>query len=293
MEFWQAVAFLDTDQLLPLAEAAERCDFDAITVSDHIFFPSDLGSRYPYTPDGTPFWSPDTPWPDPWVLIGAMAARTSRLRFTTNIYVAPARDLFTVAKLVSTAAVVSRGRVALGAGAGWCKDEFDQVGQDFASRGTRLDEMIEALRGLWAGGMTEYHGRHYDFEPLQISPVPDEPVPVYIGGDTKAALRRAARVGDGWIGNVYGSGEADAVLDRLDDALRAEGRERDKFQVAIALYEAPHPDLYRRFEDRGVTALVCAPWMAATGAGGGFASPLDAKVAAMERFAEDVIAKMR
>lgn len=292
MEFWQAVAFLEPEQLVDVAKAAEECGFDTITMSDHIFYPADLQSSYPYTPDGKPFWAPDTPFPDPWVTIGAMASVTTRLRFTTNIYIAGARDLFTVAKLVSTAAVLAGGRVALGAGAGWCKDEFDQTGQPFENRGPRLDEMIEALRKLWAGGDVTHRGRFYDFGPLQISPVPDGPVPVYIGGDTKPALRRAARLGDGWLGNAYTADDARAVLGRLDAELREAGRTRDGFHTVIALLDVPSPQLYRRFEDLGVTAIVCAPWMVANQLEGSFNSPLQAKIDAMRQFSDEVIQKM-
>jgi probable F420-dependent oxidoreductase len=292
VEFWQAVAFLETDQLVPVARAADELGFHSITLSDHVFYPEPMRSAYPYTADGAPIWSPTTPFPDPWVMIGAMAAVTSRLRFTTNIYVAPARDLFTVAKLVSTAAVVSGGRVSLGAGAGWCQDEFDQTGQDFATRGARLEEMVHALRALWRGGPVEHHGRYFDFGPLRIAPVPDDPVPIYLGGDSAPALRRAARVADGWIGNAYASADAVAMLARLDAELAAAGRTGEPFHKVLALYDPPSPDLYRRFEDLGLSALICAPWMVADVDVGSFTSPLAAKLAAMERFADEVIDKM-
>lgn len=292
MEFWQAVAFLEPDQLVEVAKAAEECGFDAITMSDHIFYPADLESSYPYTPDGKPFWSPETPFPDPWVTIGAMASCTTRLRFTTNIYVAPARDLFTVAKLVSTAAAISGGRVALGAGAGWCRDEFNATGQDFDNRGPRLDEMIQALRTLWAGGMARHQGQFYEFGPLQIAPVPQDPIPVYIGGDSGPALHRAARLGDGWIGNAYTTDDAHRVLDRLDRELQSAGRDRSGFHTVLSLLDAPNPTLYRQFEDRGVTALVCAPWMVADPHEGSFSSSLEAKIEAMEAFADNIVAKM-
>jgi alkanesulfonate monooxygenase SsuD/methylene tetrahydromethanopterin reductase-like flavin-dependent oxidoreductase (luciferase family) len=191
MKFWHAVAFLETDQLLDLARAADAAGYHGVTVSDHIFYPRRFQASYPYSPDGRPTWAPDTPWPDPWALISAMAAVTERLRFTTNVYVAPARDLFTVAKLVSTAAVLSGDRVAVGAAAGWCRDEFEQTGQPFEGRGARLDEMIRALRTLWAGGWAEHRGRHYNFDPVRIAPVPSSPIPVYVGGS------RSRRCGGG------------------------------------------------------------------------------------------------
>src|SRR5439155_1740265 len=153
-----------------------------------------LSTPYPYTPDGSPPFTPGTPWPDPWVLIGAMAAVTTRLRFMTNVYVAPARNPFLVAKQVGTAAVLSGDRVALGVGAGWMREEFEQLGQPFGDRGRRLDEMIEVVRALWRGGMVEHHGEHYDFHRLQMSPVPAAPVPIYCGGQSRRAIERASRL---------------------------------------------------------------------------------------------------
>jgi probable F420-dependent oxidoreductase len=275
-----------------VAQAADRLGFDSIAVSDHVFAPKTRESKYPYTPTGEPFWSAETPWPDPWVLISAMAAVTTRLRFSTNVYIAPARDLFTVAKLVSSASVISGGRVSLGAAAGWCREEFEAAGQDFHNRGKRLNEMMQALRLLWNGGYQEFHGTYYDFDPLQISPVPPSPIPIYIGGDSEPALRRAASLADGWIGNAYSLDDADAVLDRLHGHLKAAGRTIDGFETVMALYVEPTPDVLRRFEDRGVTALMCAPWMVADTTGGHFTSSVKDKVDAMEAFAEKVISRV-
>src|SRR5690606_26236282 len=135
-----------------------------------IFYPRERASRYPYSPyeAGRPIWDAETPWPDAWVTIGAMIGATTRLNFGTSIHIAPARDVFTVAKQVGTAAVLSGNRVNLGLGAGWMKEEFDQTGQSFTNRGKRLDEMIAALRALWQGGWVEHHGTYYDFGPLMI-----------------------------------------------------------------------------------------------------------------------------
>lgn len=291
MKFWQAVAFLRPEHLIEVARAADAGGYDAIALSDHIFFPEKLSARYPYSDDGHPIWTAKTPWPDPWVTIGALAAVTTRIRLATNVYIAPARDLFTVAKLVSTAAVFARGRVVFGTGAGWCADEFAQLGQDFTTRGRRLDEMIEALRALWAGGLVEWHGEFFDFAPLAIAPVPDRPVPIHVGGDSEPALRRAARLGDGWIGNrVYSADEAEAVLASLRRHRDEAGRLGEDFEVTIALGVAPDPGVYRRFEDLGVTAVLCAPWMAASR--NGHADALSARVAAVEEFAERVVQRL-
>lgn len=282
MRFWGAAAFLPTDELLELARVCDRVGMHGLTVSDHLFAPTERRSKYPYTRTGEPFWSADTPWPDPWVLIGALAAVTKRLQLTTNIYVAPARDLFTVAKLVSTAAVVSGGRVALGTAAGWCEEEFEQTGQSFADRGKRLDEMIEALRLLWRGGPVEHHGEHYDFDELQIAPVPAQPIPVYVGGDSAVAIRRAARLGDGWIGNAYRPEEAEAKVAEIRAALDAAGRAPDGgFEIILALKAMPDHDLHRQMADLGVTGLLCAPWALAD-------SPA-ARIEAVEAFAADFL----
>ncbi len=290
MKFWQAVAFLRTEQLVEVARAADACGYDALALSDHIFYADTLSSPYPYTPDGRPFWKPDTDWPDPWVTIGALATVTERIRLATNVYVAPARDLFTVAKLVSTAAVLSKDRAILGIGAGWCADEFAQLGQDFATRGKRLDAMVGALRALWAGGPVEWHDDYFDFGPLRISPVPSAPVPVHVGGDSEPALRRAARLGDGWIGNrFYPPDEADEVLARLRRHLADAGRADADFEITLALAVEPDPAVYRRYEDLGVTGVLCAPWMAARR--NGHASALAARIAAIEDFAETVVAR--
>jgi alkanesulfonate monooxygenase SsuD/methylene tetrahydromethanopterin reductase-like flavin-dependent oxidoreductase (luciferase family) len=210
------------------------------------------------------------------------------------VYIAPARDLFTVAKAVGTAACISHGRVHLGVGVGWCKEEFDATGQDFHTRGRRLDDMIPALRALWGGGWVEYHGPHYDFDALQMNPVPPSPVPIYVGGQSEPALRRAARLADGWIAaQAYSQQDAWHYLGLMKEHLAREGRSDDDFTIYMALNEMPDADLYRRFEDAGVTDLICAPWMiAATSPGREQTSALDAKLQATEQFADRVIRKM-
>ena len=280
MKFWLGVAFLESHELLDMARVADASGYHGIAVSDHVFYPEKLSTPYPYTNDGSPPFTPGTPWPDPWVLIGAMAAVTTRLRFMTNVYVAPARNPFLVAKQVSTAAVLSGDRIVLGVGAGWMREEFEQLGQPFGDRGRRLDEMIEVLRALWRGGMVEHHGEHYDFDRLQMSPVPAVPVPIYCGGQSRRAIERAARL-DGWIGNAYTPEQALELVGRV----RRE-REDPEFEVIVSLLARPDADLYRRMEDAGVTGLLCAPWMRPDANDG------PARRAAVERFAETVIARL-
>jgi probable F420-dependent oxidoreductase len=292
MEFWLGASFVDTGELPGLARAADRLGYDTVAISDHIFY-ADYEADYPYSETGDPPYAPETHWPDVWVTIGALAAATERVGFATNVYVAPARDLFTVAKAVSTAAVLSGNRVRFGVGAGWCADEFRQTGQDFRTRGRRLDEMIPALRTLWRGGVVEHHGAAYDFGPLRIAPVPDRPIPVYIGGDSDAALRRAARVGDGWIGNrIYREPQLSDLLDRLAGFLAEHGRTLGDLDVIAPIGALPSAGLYRKWADRGVTGTLAAPWWLATPEEKQRYTGLDLKIATMERFADEVIGKM-
>jgi len=171
VKFAVVLAYNDPTRYLELARAAEAAGFDSMVVSDHVVHPEKLASVYPYTDDGLPRWVPFTPWPDPWVAIGAMSAVTKRLRFIVNVVVLPMRSPFLVAKTVGTAAVMTGNRVTLGVGAGWMREEFELLEQPFRGRGRRMDEMIEVMRKLWAGGMVEHHGKFFRFDRLEMSPV--------------------------------------------------------------------------------------------------------------------------
>jgi len=202
MQFVVTTAFSPVSHLCAMARAAEAHGWDAVAISDHVAHPERIESPYPYTRDGTLRWTEDTAWPDPWVAIGAMAAVTSRVRFLTNVYVLALRNPFLAARAVATAAALSGDRVALGVGVGWCREEFDLAGQPFAHRGARTDEMIEVLRKLWSGAFVEHHGRFYDFPRVRVLPAPGAPVPIYGGGLSEPALRRAARL-DGWLSDIH------------------------------------------------------------------------------------------
>ncbi len=222
MRFHQAVQFLPVEEARALVVASDELGYSGSYFSDHLFNPRVLSSRYTYStaPDGSPFWEKETAWPDVMCLISWLAAQTTTLTFTTGVYIAPVRDLITVAKSVGTTAVLSDNRVRLGVGVGWCKEEYLQTGQDFHNRGKRLDDMIPALRALWKGGWVEYHGSHYDVPECQMNPAPTEPVPIICGGDSEAALRRAATLCDGWVNTgAVGPEEAFDQVRKVQDAL--------------------------------------------------------------------------
>ena len=199
MQFWQSLALTEMDELIELARIAEEVGFAGITVSDHLATPREIRTRYPYTEDGKPMWQPDDDFPDTWVLIAAMAQETTQIRFMPFVYVLPMRDPFTVAKLLSSAAVLSGDRVVLGAGTGWMEEEFALVQREFRRRGRRTDEMIEVIGKLLSGETVDHAGEFYAFEEVHMAPSPRRPVEVRIGGLNQVALRRAARH-DGWLG---------------------------------------------------------------------------------------------
>ncbi len=289
MKFVIAAAYSDPRELPALAIRADASGWDAIAVSDHVIHPENPKTPYPYTPDGSRRWPAFTPWPDPWVAIGAMAAVTKRLRFLTNVFVLPMRSPFLAAKAVGTAAVMSGNRVALGIGVGWMRDEFELLGQDFESRGRRTDEMIEVMRKLWSGQMVEHRGEFYAFDRLEMSPAPTEPVPIYFGGVSEPALRRVARLGDGWISDVHSTAELAAICAKLERYRSEVGRAATPLTVIASANDAAGVDGYKRLEAAGVTHLITMPWFFY---GGPTSSPAQ-KLEAIARFADDVIAKMR
>ena len=286
MRFWQSLAFTETDQLVDLAYICEGMGFHGVFLADHLYYPESLGLHYPYSEDGAPPFDADTEWPEAWAAISAMAVATTTLHFTTATYVAPLRHPLVVAKSVATASVLSRGRVALGAGVGWAKEEYDQLGENFRTRGARLDEMIEILRKVWAGGMVEHHGRYYDFDLLQMAPKPPAQIPIYIAGKSEPALRRAAR-NDGWFGSGDDPADLLEIVERLRGYRREYGRQNQAFDTIVPVMAEPNADLFRRLEDAGVNGMVSYPLVATLGR----RSSLDQKRQVLERYANDIIAK--
>jgi probable F420-dependent oxidoreductase len=224
MKFWQALTWVEPEQLIETARFAEAVGFDGCMLGDHGVYPRDIAAGYPYATDGVPPMRADADYPDCWATIGALAAATKKLRFTVSVYVLPLRNVFEVARATGTLAILSNDRFALGAGIGWMKEEFDIYGVDFKTRGKRTDEMIEVLRKLWAGGMVEHHGRFFDFPALQIAPAPKKTVPIWMGGASEPALRRTATLCDGWLGAGNDPAKTSpGILDAIAK-LRARGR---------------------------------------------------------------------
>ncbi len=288
LKFTVGIALSPLDQLSELAKTAEECGFSSIALPDSLFYMKSASAKYPYTADGSRFWGPDTPWVDPLIGATAMAAVTSRIRFYTNVLKLGSRNPLLLARQVGSVANLSGNRFGFGVGIGWAPEEFEWCGVPFARRGARVDEMIEVIKLALAGGMVEYHGEFFDFDPLQISPAPSAPVPFYIGGHTDAALRRAARVGDGWTSAMMTYDELRRTIGTLD-ALRAEyGRADEPFEIQAVCVDRFGRSGYQDLVDAGVTDAIVVPWLAD---GIGFDGELAAKQDSLRKFAQQYIAE--
>ncbi|HMQ24523.1 MAG TPA: TIGR03619 family F420-dependent LLM class oxidoreductase [Acidimicrobiales bacterium] len=289
MRFTVSLPFTPADHLLPIARAAEAAGWDAISVPDSVFFPEHVSAGYPYTADGQRFWPADAPWPDPWVAIPAMAAVTERLSFYTNVLKVGIREPLLVAKTVTSTAAMFEGRIGIGVGLSWIPEEFAWLGQEMKTRGKRLDEAIEILRACLAGGWVEHHGRHYDFDRLMMAPAPSEPVPLYVGGHSEPALKRAARLGDGWIAVQVTPEEIAETVPKLH-AYRDEYGTADRpFEIKVTPLVMPTIEAMDELAALGVTDVITVPWYFY----GGDPESLDTKLADLARFADEIIAPIR
>jgi probable F420-dependent oxidoreductase len=286
MKFVLSTSFSTVAHLTALAPVADSHGWHAMSFSDHVVNPETIRTPYPYTEDGSRRWEPFTDWPDPWVMIGALSTITTRLRFTNNVFVLPMRNPYLVAKAISTAAIVSGNRVTPAFGVGWSEDEFQLMQQDFRTRGKRTDEMIEVMRLLWSGEMVSYRGQHYQFDPMEMNPAPTEPVPIWIGGISDPAMRRAARLADGWVTDLQTSREITDSIRRIATWREEYGR-TGAFDVMATPSDAYDFDAYRRLEDAGVTHILTMPWPFYHGE----SEDLDKKIDGVKRYADDVISR--
>lgn len=287
MKFVISGAFQPPAHLIPLAKAADEAGYAAIGFSDHAVYPETLDTPYPYTEDGVRRYDETTEFPDPWVTAGTLSAVTKNLRFTTNAFVLPMRNPYLAAKQIATAAALSDNRITLTIGVGWSKVEFELVGQEFERRGRRADEMLTLMRKLWSGEMFSFEGEFYRCERLKMTPpVPTEPIPVWVGGISDMALKRAAR-NDGWLSDLQTSADIIASIEKIRGYRRAAGRS-EEFDVLASASDAHGIDAYRRLGDGGVTHILTMPWAFYHGITG----ELDKKIDGLKRYAEDVIQKM-
>ena len=269
------------EEYVPLARAAEREGFEVLWLGDHLISPATYSSDYPYAPGGCgPGHAVETPMLDVWVNVGHLAAATTTLRLASGVLVLPLRNPFVTARAAATAQLLSGGRVLLGVGSGWLREEFDAVGEPFDGRGRRTDEAIDVLRKLWSGEVVDHDGEAYRFGPVRFVPAPEPPIPIVVGGVSKAAIRRAAHRGDGWFGPAVPLAQAVAARDAIAAERTAAGRD-GPFATWARVGVPVDRDEVLRFADAGFDRLVV------TGAKLAHQhAPLQAKLDAFARAAE-------
>jgi probable F420-dependent oxidoreductase len=289
MRFSYAESMTDPSFYLPLARAAEEAGFDGMVVPDSICYPEESDARYPYNPDGTREFLDGKPFLEPFSIIPAMGAVTETLRFVTFVIKLPIRHPVLVAKQVTSTAVLTGNRLVLGVGTSPWPEDYAVCGVPWEGRGKRIDEQIDVLRGLMGGDYFEYHGDVFDIPSIKLCPVPTKPVPILIGGHHDAALRRAARVGDGWL---HGGGDPEdlpGLLARLTEFRREYGTLDKDFEIHVISLDAYSPDGIEKLEELGVTDVIVGfryPYEV-----GPDTETLQTKVDNLRRFSDDVIAK--
>lgn len=292
MKYSLAISMCDPSHYLPLARAAEAAGWDSVCVPDG--GPWTDATSEAYGTGGSRWWGPDTAFLDPFVVIPAMAAVTERIHFYTNVYKLPTRSPLHTARTVASAWALAPGRIALGIGLGWNREEYEALGVEFEHRGSRADEALEILREVLKGDWVEFHGRFHDLPRLKQAPSIPSGLPIYAGGDSEVALRRAARYCDGWIVRAPAVDDVIAAIPRMDAALAAAGRTRagtggKRFEILAMCPDATDEASLLRLAAAEVDDVALWPWNRdAVGL-----EDLEGKCEAVERFAREVIDPVR
>ncbi len=227
-------AFVDPARAIQLAQVAERAGFESIWTVDHVVVPGGYRSEYPYDPSGRLPSGEATVFPDPLIWLAYVAAGTSALRLGTGILVVPQRNPLVLAKELATLDHLSGGRVILGAGVGWLEEEFGALGVPFAGRGQRMEESIAAMRALWSQEQATFEGSTASFADCYLRPQPPGgTIPVHVGGHSRAAARRAGRIGDGFFPLGVSPAELAPLLDLVRSSAEEAGRDPAAIEVTM------------------------------------------------------------
>ena len=249
----------DPDWMVAFARRAELVGFESIYVVEHVVVPAGYAQRYPYSETGRMPLPDACPIPDPLELLAFIAAITDEIVLATGILVLPEHNALILAKRLATLDALSKGRMRLGVGVGWMREELEAVGVDFDSRGRRTDELIDALRTVWSSDEASYKGEFFSFDRAISKPAPvqEAGIPIHIGGHSKAAARRAGRVGDGF--QPLGL-DGDLLAERLDlmrTTAEEAGRDPDAIELSLGgLLDHVDADAIARAADQGAHRMV-------------------------------------
>ena len=279
MDYWLYLTGEDDHQLVALSQHAEAVGLRGVALADHVAVPLRYASLHP-SGGPTPF-DHRSSFPDPMTTAAAILASTERLEVMTYVYILPMREPFSVAKQAATLSLLSGDRFRLGVGAGWLQEEIELLGHPLRRRGRRMDEMLEIIRAFWTEDSVEYHGEFFDFASAGMAPPPARPVPIWVGGKSRAALARAAGQ-DGWLGMNYQLDEIATLLGQLAELRSEKPKQDDDYEVFVIPNAEPSPELHAELAAQGVTGTMAFAWPAGDPA---FAS-LAAKQRALDAFAD-------
>jgi probable F420-dependent oxidoreductase len=277
MKFGIALGRLNPAFFVDVTLETERLGFESVWLPEHLIFTSKM-SRSPHPGETHPPVPPDTPIYDAFAYLAFLAGKTERVRLGTHVYNLGLRHPFIAARAVQTLDIVSEGRVEFGIGASWLEEEWVAAELDFATRGRRVDEALEVCKALWTQDDVSHHGEFFNFDGAVFVPkcVQEPYPPILVGGESGAALRRAARAGDGWIGMAHDFESGAAQIAKLRELLQAEDRDPDAFQYCLGGPVDSTGDV-ARWAEIGVTRLIISPWRRSKEAIGG-----------MQQFAEEI-----
>ncbi|MBJ7290623.1 LLM class flavin-dependent oxidoreductase [Williamsia sp.] len=290
MRFTFAEAMTDPRFYPDLAVAAEEAGYEGFTIPDSLAYPEESDSTYPYTEDGNREFLDGKAFIETFIQAMAMGAVTSTIRFNPFVLKLPVRPPVLVAKQAMSVAYMTNNRLALGVGTSPWPEDYDIMGVDFARRGKRMNECMDIIRGLSTGEYFEFHGEFYDFQRIKMSPAPTQPIPLLVGGHADLALKRAVVRGDGWMHGGGQPEELDALLAKLHDIRKGEGKLNDPFEIHVISYDAYTPDGCKRLEDKGITDVIVGfriPYI-----NGPDTEPLQRKLDNLRMFADNVISKV-
>lgn len=286
MRFSYQIGMCEADHYLPLVQAAEAAGFHGITIPDSICYPQEASSKYPYNKDGSREFLESVPFMESLIAVSAMAAVTSKIRFATFVYKLAVRQVAVVAKQVQSIQALSNNRFDFGIGISPWEEDFAVCGVPWDKRGKRFDEQIDVLRGLETGEFFGYDGELIQMPANKMCPAPTQPTPLLIGGHAEAALKRAARVGDGWMCAGADMEQLEGFIKRINQLREEYGTADRPFRIYTTGQDAFTDAGIAKLEQIGVTDVII-----------GFRNvyemepdkPLDEKIAQLQWYANEFI----
>ena len=245
------------ENIIQVAVQAEALGLDSLWMGEHVVLFDEMEFGYPGSPDGKLPIPHGGGLPDTVVTLSFVASHTSKIRFGTGVTLIPQRNPVYTANEFATLDYLSGGRVDMGIGVGWCKEEVEACGFDFGDRGERCDEILDIFKKVWTEDEASHDGKHFQFSKLRMDPKPvqNPHIPLIIGGYSPAAMRRCAKYGDGWLGFGLNTEYSKPAIDNVAKAIEAEGRSMDDFEIIITPGSVT-PDDIKAYEDMGVDRVV-------------------------------------